>query len=522
MSEALEAVLRSIDEGQRLPLYLVAGDRVLAEPAAIQLGQALGKSVGCEPEIHRRPADLGSVLADLKTYSLFAPAKVVVVVESSVLADSGAAADLLDEAVEALPVGRETVELSTAERRAAGRLLQTLRLFQIDPATAAPEEVLSSLPPWALKGGTRYRQAHGNRPRGPRQVEEVRAQLAELLDAALSSGLRGWADTDVGELADAVERGLPDGHALVLAESAVAKQHPLVETLQAQDALVAVGRVAVAKGGGWQGVELLSGELQRETGVGIAGPALQELARRTIVRSTARGSGPDAVDADSTARFAAEYRKLATMVSGDSIDRQLVEATVEDRGDEDAWKILDAIGAGDLQDALHRMHRLLSSAEDPIAARLVVLLADRLFRSAARCCCGSIGVYRGAQKRDELSAIQDADRSCIAIGHRRRPEESGRQASPLSLVQGVSDGLQDPGLRDCRSAVAYPANGAQAQRREQRAGRGSDGPDLRPGLCIPSCLSYQRSKCCAAAWNLESAASGSRPCEFGAAHFGNL
>ena len=370
MSEVLEAVLRSIDEGQNLPLYLVAGDRVLAEPAAIQLGQALGKSVGCEPEIHRRPADLGSVLADLKTYSLFAPAKVVVVVESSVLADSGAAADLLDEAVEALPVGRETVELSTAERRAAGRLLQTLRLFQIDPATAAPEEVLSSLPPWALKGGTRYRQAHGNRPRGPRQVEEVRAQLAELLDAALSNGLRGWADTDVGELVDAVERGLPDGHALVLAESAVAKQHPLVETLQAQDALVAVGRVAVAKGGGWQGVELLSGELQRETGVGIAGPALQELARRTIVRSTARGSGPDAVDADSTARFAAEYRKLATMVSGDSIDRQLVEATVEDRGDEDAWKILDAIGAGDLQDALHRMHRLLSSAEDPIAARL--------------------------------------------------------------------------------------------------------------------------------------------------------
>jgi len=370
MSESLETVLESIDEGRIRPLYLVAGDRVLAEPAAIQIGQSLGKSVGCEPEVHRRPADLGLILADLKTYSLFAPAKVVVVVESSVLADSGAAAELLDETLEALPISPEATELSGVERRAAGRLLQTLRLFHLDPEAGATEDVLSGLPPWALKGGTRYRKAHGNRPRGPRQAEELKAQLAELLEAALASGMRGWAETDVGELADAAETGLPEGHALVLAESAVAKQHPLVETLEGQGVLAEVGRVEVAKGGGWQGLELLAGELKRETGVSIEAAALQELARRTIMRSTARGSGADAVDADSTSRFAAEYRKLATMASGASIDRQLVEATVEDRGDEDAWKILDAIGAGDLRDALFRVRRLLGSAEDPLAARL--------------------------------------------------------------------------------------------------------------------------------------------------------
>jgi DNA polymerase-3 subunit delta len=370
MPQSLETVLGSIEEGRIRPLYLVAGDRVLAEPAAIRIGQTLGESVGCAPEVHRRPTDLGLILADLKTYSLFAPAKVVVVIESSVLADSGAAADLLDETVEALPIGTEAAELSGVERRAAGRLLQTLRLFQIDAEAGAPEEALSSLPPWALKGGIRYRKAHGNRPRGPKQVEELKAQLAELLHAALTSGLRGWAETDVGEIAEAAEKGLPEGHTLVLAESAVAKQHPLVETLEAQGVLAAVGGVEVAKGGGWQGLELLAAELQRETGVSMASSVLQELARRTIMRSTARGSGAEAVDADSTARFAAEYRKLATMASGDTIDRQLVEATVEDRGDEDAWKILDAIGAGDLRDALSRVRRLLGSAEDPIAARL--------------------------------------------------------------------------------------------------------------------------------------------------------
>ncbi len=370
MSDTLEAVLRSIDEGRIRPLYLVAGDRVLAEPAALQIGQALARSVGCEPEVHRRPADLGVVLADLKTYSLFAPAKVVVVIESAVLADSTAAADLLDEAVEALPVGAGPAELSGVERRAAGRLLQTLRLFQIDPEAGAPEEVLSHLPAWALKGGTRYRQAHRNRPRSRLQIEEIGVQLAELLEVALSSGLRGWAETDVGELAEAAERGLPDGHALVLAESAVAEQHPLVQTLAAQKVFATVGRVEVAKGGGWQGVELLAGELQRETGVGIEARALQELARRTIQRDTTRGAAADAVDADSTSRFAAEYRKLATMASGDAIDRSLVEATIEDRGDEDAWKTLDAIGSGDLRDALYRVRRLLGSAEDPVAARL--------------------------------------------------------------------------------------------------------------------------------------------------------
>ena len=40
------------------------------------------------------------------------------------------------------------------------------------------------------------------------EVEELKAHLAELLEAALASGLRGWAETDVGGLADAAARGL--------------------------------------------------------------------------------------------------------------------------------------------------------------------------------------------------------------------------------------------------------------------------------------------------------------------------
>jgi DNA polymerase III delta subunit len=81
------------------------------------------------------------------------------------------------------------------------------------------------------------------------------------------------------------------------------------------------------------------------------------------------------VDSDSTARLAGEYRKLANLVEGTAestgkIDRRLVEQTVEDRGEEDVWQLLDAIAAGRGGEALDRLHRLIGSAEDALAARL--------------------------------------------------------------------------------------------------------------------------------------------------------
>ena len=39
--------------------------RSAEEPGAVRIGEALAKSAGCEVEVYRRPADLGSLLADL-------------------------------------------------------------------------------------------------------------------------------------------------------------------------------------------------------------------------------------------------------------------------------------------------------------------------------------------------------------------------------------------------------------------------------------------------------------------------
>jgi len=368
-TEQIEAVESSISDGPSKALYLVAGDRVLSEPGAMKIARCLAGKADCEVEVHIRPVSLGTILADLKTYSLFAPAKVVVAVETALLADESAAAQMVDEVLEVLPLSSsEPDALSQRERRASSQLLHTLRLFQIDPFQGAAEATIADLPEIALEGGkTPGRQ----RKRGRRQIETAREQLTILLEVARGTDLQGRAETDSGELLDIVERGLPEGHSLVLAESAVSSAHPLVMALREQGSFAAVGAVRAAKGGGWQGLELLADELRGETGVGIATRALDELAKRTIQSSRTRGSGTaTAVSADSTARFAAEYRKLATLVGSGGIELDLVESTVEDRGEEDAWKTLDAIGAGRSNEALHRVQRLLSSSEDTLAERL--------------------------------------------------------------------------------------------------------------------------------------------------------
>jgi hypothetical protein len=53
------------------------------------------------------------------------------------------------------------------------------------------------------------------------------------------------------------------------------------------------------------------------------------------------------------------------------IDEALVEDSVADRGQEDSWKLLDVIAEGRAGEALEKVARLLRSAEDPLAARLM-------------------------------------------------------------------------------------------------------------------------------------------------------
>ena len=109
-------------------MYLVHGSRALAEPAGLRLAEALGKALGCEPHVVRRPDEIADVAADLRTFSLFADGKVVAVVESGVFADRATAATLFEEVRQQLPWSGGADDLNGKARDAATRLLQVLRL----------------------------------------------------------------------------------------------------------------------------------------------------------------------------------------------------------------------------------------------------------------------------------------------------------------------------------------------------------------------------------------------------------
>jgi len=365
-------------------VFLVHGDLVLAEPAALAVASELAAQHGGRVEPHRRPASLGPLLQDLRTYSLFGSAKVLLAVDTFVFADRSAAADLVDDAGEALPLqggAGDAAALSARERLAASRLMQALRLFEIETGAAGgpAEQLLAQLPAWVFEGGKAARRGRGGRARGKRQAEELREGLAALLEAARREGIEGRAEGDVSDLGELISGGMPAGHFLVFAERDVSRDHPLARLLGERGAVAAVGEVEADRGG-WQGVDLLAAELTRQTGIGIAQEALAELARRTLRKPGDRpgaGRGGEAagasVTADSTARLAGEYRKLANLAraaGGGRIERRMVEESVEDRGEEDVWKLLDAIGAGHGGEAMDRLQRLLVAADDPAAARL--------------------------------------------------------------------------------------------------------------------------------------------------------
>lgn len=361
----IDKLLSEISAGKPQGVYLVVGDLVLAEPLGQRLAEALAKAAGCGIDVRRRPLRLEPILADLRTFALFSAGKTVLVIDSATLADRNAAASLIDDAGDALPLSQKGGGLGGREREAASRLLQALRLFGVDPFAGEPAAALAKLPGWALQGGVAYRKRRQNKQRPKGEVETLRDGLADLLAAARAEDLVGAAEGDLAELSAAVESGLPPGHSLILVESAAAEDHPVARSLAARGALLAAGRVEAERGGGWQGLDTIADELERQTRVAIAADALAELARRTLRQGEQH--------ADSTARFAGEYRKLAELASAEKrskITLALIEGSVEDRGEEDVWQLLDAISAGRGDEALERVGRLLRSAEDPLATRL--------------------------------------------------------------------------------------------------------------------------------------------------------
>ena len=432
----IDAAVKSIESGDRQPLYLVIGEQVLATREATRIAEALGAAAGCEVAIHKGAAgaELRSILADLLTFSLFEPAKVALVVASEAFADKDAAADLVDEAAKALGddyglAGAAREGLSLTERRAAGLLLQTLRLFDVDPLTGGAEEAVSALPDSALSGGKNLRTG-GRRGRLKKERAELARGLAALLEAARAEGLSGWSDKDVAELARVAGGGLPEGHALVFAERSVDRGHPIARRLFERDAAFEVGQLGFDRNGNVVGLHPVVAELERETGVRIDRAGSVELARRTLRKGG--GWGASEADASSAARFAAEYRKLAAGARGGSerIDRGMVVEMVSDRGEEDVWKVLDAIGRSGPARALVQFRRYLATAADQDGATFS-------FFGVLGGFCQHLVAIHGAIARNPVPPVRDynAFRSRVLPKIKADLPESVAKIAPFRLFR---------------------------------------------------------------------------------------
>jgi len=409
------------------PLYLLVGDPVLAEPAASRLGAALAARSGGSFVLRRRPSDLLPLLDDLRTFSLFGGAKVIGAVDTAVLADRAAALELVADALAVAPPNGDS--LSTKEREGASRLLQALHLFGVDFAAGSAAEAIAGVPDWALAGKRGARLAK-------KEAEQRRETLVPLLEAARRDGLAGLGEEAVAQLGELLRRGLPPGHALVLAERSVAADHPLVAQLKERGTLLAVGEVTVAREG-FTGVEAIATELEREVGVGISRAALTELARRTL-RQEERGGG---VSGDSTARLAAEYRKLADLAGGEEIGVASVKDAVEDRGEDDSWQLLDALAEGRAGEVIGRLDRMVGGSDDPARARLA-------FFSLLAGFCRQLVAVRGV-----------VDRLGLAAGERNYNRFKERVAPALTAE--LPEGLGNPlsGIHPFRLHRAYLAAG---------------------------------------------------------------
>ena len=386
----IDAAVERIEGGDREPLYLVIGEQVLATREATRIAEALAAAAGCEVAVHKSAAvaELDPILADLCTFSLFDSAKVALVSGSAVFADRDAAADLIDEAATAVvddagPIDPLGDPLSSAERVAAGRLLQVLRLFGTDPLAGAAEEAVSSLPDGVLSGGKNLRTT-GRRGRLKAQRVELKKGLAALLDAARGEGLSGWSEGILAELERAAEGGLPEGHALVLADRSVDRDHPIVRRLFEREAAFAFDTLGLDRKGNPTGLDPIVAELARETGVSIDRAAAAELARRTLRKE---GWGASEADASSAGRFAAEYRKIAAgLPEGDRrIDQAAVEESVVDRGEQDVWDVFNAMEGQKPGVAVAALRRYFDSAADRQGERFrfLSLLAGRCQQLAA-------------------------------------------------------------------------------------------------------------------------------------------
>jgi DNA polymerase-3 subunit delta len=335
----LEGCLAEIRAGTPAPVYLLDGDPFLSLRGARQLVEAL------VPEAARSlnlveldpAASPGEVAAEVATGGLFGGGKVVLVQEPAFLTAREDLEEALARAREQWGEGRQ--------REAARRLLAVVGKGGLQAADLVPPEGEDE-GAFAAGLGATLRKALGFRP--------DEAELAFAVAAgrfALEREMKTARD-DTARLDEALERGFPPGHVLVLAAGKVDGRLPLAKRLAAAGRRVqlAVGTV----GDRWDAPPDLAP---------LVTDLLAGTGKRADPRAVARLAelvGPDA------RVLAGEVGKLVSFV-GDrtAIGPEDVDEVVVRTAADPFFALGNAVEARDLPLALEALGRALEDGASP-------------------------------------------------------------------------------------------------------------------------------------------------------------
>ena len=332
MSESLAALLAEVKAGKVRPLYLCWGEEFLVRRDAEALSQALIPDAAAG--LNHAVLDAASpreIAAELMTLPLFPGRKVVVARDPEFLAPKKGRVDALGKVREAWKAGR---------RKESARRLLAL----VARAGWSVAEVDPSIP--GAPGAEAWREELGI-TLADADLDWLREMAAFIREEGVTAP-----ESDVSPLLQALERGLPEGHALILAATDVDGRHPLLKVAQKQGAVV-----------------------ERKIGSGRLRDLDLSGAARSFLEGSGKRLGPGAEKAlrdrlgGQMRLLQSELEKLVAYVQGPVIRREDVEAVVARVREEEFLELSDALQKRDLAAAL----RYVDEALEHGAAALMIL-----------------------------------------------------------------------------------------------------------------------------------------------------
>lgn len=333
-----DKLLSQITAGKTPPIILVGGNNeYLVEQAFTSIRDAIvGANRGMQPESYPEGADLGSVIDNFRTHSLFGGSRLLVLNEVNAFVSKKEVKTLLDKALD----DWRTAKTDRKRASSVAKLLHILGLIGAD-LEESDDAIVSAL-----------------------GVAKERSTLEEMLRMARATGKRASrGEGDAALLTDAVVHGGAPGAVLLMRTGEIPEDSTTVKAIDKSGAIVQcdLSREAFA-----HALDQAVSEIANDYRVKIDGGAVTALRRRLgIERVLADKFSKEVPDLRT---IVSEIERLATL-AGESgrVTPQMVEQQVEEVSGGARYEFASLFTEGKYVEAVVKLRELVAQMrrEDP-------------------------------------------------------------------------------------------------------------------------------------------------------------